>query len=135
MIKIFGKEFKGQYFEKWNLRYSLRTNSNFRIKNSLYICDRKLEAEFITRCISGFNEDEMELLKLKEHLRSIEEQKKCVIRQAEHELEDVKETLEIIDDAINTLLRKQAWAIGYKGAEEDFKNAHPSIKKRKAITV
>lgn len=119
MLKIFGKEFTGRYFKNWNPQKSIRVNLIERVRHSPHIYG----SDIVTRCKINLNADEgdMELIKLQEFLRDIAKQKENAIREAKYELSDIKESLVLVDDAVSTLLIKQAWNIGYENAEDDLK--------------
>lgn len=117
MLKIFGKEFTGKYFDNWTAKDGLRLNLIHRVRRNPYIYASDLPA----RCADALDEDAMELLKLQKHLKDVITEKKDAIRQAQYALSDTEEALRFVDDAVNTLLIKQAWSDGYAGAEEDLK--------------
>lgn len=117
MLKIFGKEFTGSFFENWKVNDGLYSNVLHRIRNSSYTCSNDL----YIRCADALNENEVELLKLQKHLKCVIDEKENDISQAESELSVIEESSRFVDEAVNKLLIGRAWRMGYESAEEDLK--------------
>ena len=118
-MKVLGLELTGRFFKDWNPREGIRLNLLKRVRSPML--RKENYKDYQLKYVCHFEDDEFEMVKLREALeKSIENTKKEVSR-LETSLRELEVSHELACEIINRFALKQAYKLGRNQGEEDGK--------------